>query len=309
MTHNSLKVGHLTAFITILIWGTTFISTKILLNTFSPIEILFLRFLLGLVALYFAYPSRLHLKNKKEELYFIFAGLTGITLYFLLENIALTYTFASNVGIMISVAPFFTAILAHFFTKGERLTPQFFLGFVAAMAGISLISFNGSAVLKLNPLGDLLSIAAAMVWAIYSLLTKKISSFGYHTILTTRRIFLYGLLFMLPILPLFGFHIAASDFKNIPAICNLLFLGLGASALCFVTWNYAVKQLGVIKTSIYIYISPAITVVTSILILKERITIMAVAGTILTLTGLLLSQGNTTIFKAIHPSNFYKHQA
>ncbi len=305
MENNNLKIGHLTAFLTILIWGTTFISTKILLKTFTPIEILFLRFLMGLFALCAVYPARLKIKNKKEEIYFVFAGITGITLYFLLENIALTYTFASNVGIMISVAPFFTAILAHFFTKGERLSPQFFIGFLAAIAGISLISFNGSANLKLNPMGDILAVAAAMVWAIYSLLTKKISSFGYHTILTTRKIFLYGLLFMLPILPLFGFHITASDFKSIPALCNLLFLGLGASALCFVTWNYAVKLLGVVKTSIYIYISPVVTVITSFLVLKEKITAMAIAGTALTLLGLFLSESNNPIYKSIRLSSSF----
>lgn len=60
------------------------------------------------------------MKERKQELYFAAAGLCGVTLYYLLENIALTYTFVSNVGVIISIAPFFTAILAHVFLKGER---------------------------------------------------------------------------------------------------------------------------------------------------------------------------------------------
>ena len=128
------------------------------------------------------------------------AGLSGVCLYYLLENIALTFTMASNVGVIISVAPFFTALLSRLFLKQEeKLNAGFFVGFLVAMAGIALVSFNGSA-LQLDPIGDLLALFAAFLWACYSILTKKISSFGYNTILTTRRVFLYGLLFMIPAL-------------------------------------------------------------------------------------------------------------
>lgn len=291
MEDQNIKIGHLTACLTIFLWGTTFIATKILLQTFTPLEILFIRFFMGFIALTLFFPRRLHITDKKQEFYFIGAGICGITLYFLLENIALTYTFATNVGIMISVSPFFTAIFAHFFTRNERFSPSFILGFLTAMVGIFLISLNGATTLKLNPLGDILAILAAIVWAIYSLLTKKISTFGYHTIATTRRIFFYGILFMLPLLPIANFHVTLADFKNPINLWNLIFLGLGASALCFVTWNYAVKILGAIKTSIYVYVCPVVTVITSALILKEKITLITVLGIALTLSGLFLSEG------------------
>lgn len=74
--------GHLFAFITIFIWGTTFISTKILLEAISPIEILFLRFTTGFIALLLVYPHKLKIKERKQELYFAAAGLCGVTLYF-----------------------------------------------------------------------------------------------------------------------------------------------------------------------------------------------------------------------------------
>lgn len=282
--------GHLSALITIFIWGTTFISTKVLLEDFSPIEILFLRFTIGFVVLLTVYPHRMRIKDRKQELYFAAAGLCGITLYYLLENIALTYTFASNVGIVLSIAPFFTAIFAHFFLAGEKLRPQFFTGFGAAAAGIFLISFNGSSNLQLNPLGDILAVTASMVWAAYSILTKKISSFHYNTIQSTRRIFFYGLVFMIPALLIFGFKPDVSRMVQPLNLFHILFLGLGASALCFVTWNFAVKLLGAVKTSVYIYIVPVITVVTSVIVLKETITGIGVFGILLTLTGLFLSE-------------------
>jgi drug/metabolite transporter (DMT)-like permease len=282
--------GHLFVFVTIFIWGTTFISTKILLKMFSPIEILSLRFTIGFAILYLVYPHRLKIKERQQELYFAGAGLCGVTLYYLLENIALTYTFASNVGVIISVAPFFTAIFAPLFLDGEKLRLQFFVGFAVAVAGIFLISFNGSSNFKLNPLGDILAVLAAMVWAVYSVLTKKISGFHYNTIQATRRIFFYGLVFMIPALFIFGFKPNMNELMQPVNLLNILFLGLGASALCFVTWNSAVKILGAVKTSVYIYMVPVITVVTSIIVLHERITGVAVIGIVLTLAGLLVSE-------------------
>ena len=288
--------GHVMALLTIVIWGTTFISTKILLADFTPIEILFLRFLLGLLVLMAVYPKRsgvkdlAGIKDKKQELTFAAAGLCGICLYYLLENIALTYTMASNVGVIISVAPFFTAVLSHIFLKTEeKMKERFFVGFIAAMTGICLISFSGGA-LQLNPIGDILAIAAAFVWAVYSLLTRKISGYGYNTVGATRKIFAYGILFMLPFLFVFDFRLDVQKMIKPEYALNLIYLGLGASALCFVTWNYAVKVLGAVKTSVYLYIVPVITVVTSVIVLKEEITWVAAIGIGLTLIGLFLSE-------------------
>ncbi len=283
-------LGHAAAMLTILIWGTTFISTKILLRAFQPVEILFFRFVLGFLVLLAAHPKRLKLADIREEFLFALAGLCGICFYYLLENIALTYTLASNVGVIISVAPFFTAILNHLFVKTEETwRAPFFVGFVVAMLGIACISFSGGN-LTVHPLGDALAIAAAFVWAVYSILTRKISSLGYPVILCTRRTFFYGLLCMIPALFFFDFQLGLSRFADITNGLNLLYLGVGASALCFVTWNFSVKELGAVKTSVYIYLVPVITVITSVLILHETLTVLAGIGTVLTVVGLFLSE-------------------
>lgn len=290
MENNKNLSGHIAAAVTILIWGTTFISTKVLLRVFSPIEILFIRFAIGYLVLWLVCPRRLKLEDKKREWYFAGAGLCGVTLYYLFENIALTYTLASNVGVIISIAPFFTAIFASLFLHGDRQGPRFFLGFFLAIAGICLISFGSEKALALNPLGDFLAACAAILWAVYSTLTKKISTFGYQTIQATRRTFFYGLVFMLPVLFVMDFSVTAPQIADGKNLLNLLFLGVGASALCFVTWNLAVRALGSVKTSVYIYMVPVITTVTSAAVLGETITTAAVCGIILTLAGLFLSE-------------------
>ena len=287
--NNSVK-GHAAALTTITIWGTTFVSTKVLLIDFEPIEILFYRFIIGLIILLIAYPHRLKGTGKKREFMFMGAGLCGVTMYYMLQNIALTYTTASNVGVITSVGPIFTVLLANWLLDESKLKASFFIGFFVAITGISLISFSGITALRLNPLGDLLALMAAVFWAIYSILVRKISEYGYDTIQVTRRIFFYGLVFMTPALFVFRFNFGIERFSQPANILNILFLGICASALCFVTWNSAVKFLGAVKTSLYIYLVPVITVAASVIILNEKITIVMALGIVLTLAGLFLSE-------------------
>lgn len=287
---NLKTIGHLVAFLTVFIWGTTFISTKLLLRSFSPLEVLIFRFVIGYICLLIIYPRFIKTKSFKEELLFILAGICGVTLYFLFENIALTYTLASNVGIITAIAPFFTAIMAHFFLKGESFKIQFFIGFSVAILGIILITFNGNYVLKLNPIGDILAVLACLFWALYSILMKKISTLNYHNIGCTRRVFFYGIVFMIPSTLFLDFNLDFSRFTNPINLINILFLGIGASALCFVTWNWCVKILGAVKTSTYIYLVPVITLASSYLVLNENITKIALIGAALTILGLIISE-------------------
>ncbi|MFR6485965.1 MAG: DMT family transporter [Clostridium sp.] len=282
--------GHALACMTILIWGTTFISTKVLLRDFTPLQILFTRFMIGYLALWAVCPKLTKIRRKKEELYFLAAGLCGVTLYFLMENIALTYTQASNVGIIVAVSPFFTMFFGIWLLKQRRPGVRFFIGFLIAMTGILCISLEGSQRLQLNPKGDLLALGAAAVWALYSTITKKISSFGYTTIPMTRRIFFYGLLCMLPVILFSGMKLPAVEQLTMVNIANILFLGLGASALCFVSWNSAVRILGTVQTSVYIYAVPVVTTLASVWILKETVTVIGIAGIVMILSGLLMSQ-------------------
>lgn len=283
--------GHLVALSTIIVWGVTFISTKVLLAEFTPTEILLLRFLLGWIALWVVCPHALAVGNRKDELLFALAGLSGVTLYFLLENMALTLTLAANVGVIVAMAPFFTALLAWHFLDGVRPGRTFLSGFVVAITGIACISRNGNE-LALNPAGDVLALLAALSWAVYSIIVRILAARGYGSLRATRRIFFYGLLCMLPILPVTGISLRPEALLRPINCANLLFLGLCASALCFVTWTFSVRRLGAVKASLYIYLVPVVTVLTSIAILHERVTWLSGTGMGLTLTGLLISERN-----------------
>lgn len=298
MLQNKNARGHIGAILCIIIWGSTFVSTKVLLRSFTPLEILVIRTVIGALALFLAKPKRFKLTSKKHALYIFGAGASGVAVYYLLENIALTYTNASNVGVIVSVAPLFTALLTRLIYRNEKLHISFFAGFVVALVGICLISFAGSGV-SLNPAGDILSLIAAFTWAIYSMFMRKISTFGYDNTLVTRQIFVCGLVVLLPFALLLGFAPQPQAFANPVNLANLIYLGLGASALCFALWNYAMKTLGSLKASAYIYAVPIVTVLFSAAILGEKITWNMALGVVLTLAGLVLSElpGNLRIKK------------
>ena len=131
---NQQLIGHLLALFTIIVWGTTFIATKLLLTNFSPIHIMLMRFTLAYVVLFILKPKPLFV-DVKTEAQFALLGLFGWTLYFLTENNALTYTYAANVSIIVASAPILTALLVHLFHKEEKVDRNNIYGFFGRCHG------------------------------------------------------------------------------------------------------------------------------------------------------------------------------
>lgn len=291
MTEEKKKaLGHFMACGTQIMWGATFVSTKVLLAQFSPVEVLFTRAVLAFLALCVFYPHHLKIKEKKREIVFAGAGLCGIVLYFMLENTALTMTYASNVGIIVTCAPFFVAVMVSIFFKSEKPGINFYIGFVIAIVGVIMISLNGQSSLHLNPVGDLLAFLAMISWGFYSALVKKIGEWNYPMIAVTRRIYFYGIIFIFPVLLRHGFSWDIGQGSSSEIILNFLFLGIGASAIGFFVWNLSTKWIGAVKTSVYIYISPIVTVVLSVFVLGEKLTAVSLFGAAFILVGLVMSQ-------------------
>lgn len=280
-------VGHLFALWTIIIWGTTFIASKTLLKEFSPFQIMLMRFIIAYIVM-LVINHKIQKFNFKDELLFCSLAVFGSTIYFICENIALTYTLAANVSIIIAIAPMLTAILAHFFTKDEQLHKGIFVGFLLAFFGVALVVFNGTVILKLNPIGDVLSFFAALMWSIYSVLLKNCVH-RFDSFYLTRRVLFYSILTTLP------FVISEKESISIDALADpimlssLLLLGILGSGICYVTWNYATKWLGIVATNNYIYLNPFITLVAAGLLLKEPITGMGIAGSVLIVGGIVLA--------------------
>lgn len=289
MFKNKVLLFHLLTAVTVIIWGTTFVSTKVLLHHgLGPIEIMFYRFILAYVCLFLFSHKRIWANNWKDEGLLILSGLTGGTFYFIAENTALGITQASNVALLVCTTPIFTALLARWIYK-EPLRKNMLFGSLIALIGVGLVVFSGSIILQINPLGDFLSIVAALMWAFYCLVLKPLGG-RYSTAFITRKVFFYSIVSLI-IYFCFDPLIVKMDILLYPTVClNLLFLGVVASMLCFIIWNAAVKVLGPSQTANYIYVQPISTLVLSSIILSEVITITSLVGALCIIGGVYLAE-------------------
>ena len=287
-----LKHGyyHLIAILTVSIWVLTFIATKVLIGYgLTPQEIFFYRFLIAYAGIWIISPKRLFANRWKDEFWLMAGGIFGGSLYFFTENTALGITQASNVSFLICTAPLLTTILSLLFYKSEKATKGLIGGSLLALAGVGLVVFNGSVILKISPVGDLLTLLAALSWAFYSLIIRKMTG-RYPTVFITRKIFFYG---VLTILPAFLLHPLQPDLDILLkpiVLSNLLFLAVLASLICYVLWNVVLKQLGTVRASNYIYLNPLVTMVASMMILQEQITLFALIGAGCIVCGVYLAE-------------------
>lgn len=288
MKNRPKLTGCLFAAFTVLVFGTTFISSKKLLAAdYSPAQIMLGRFLIAYCALWLLRPKRLRLTWRQEAV-FLLMGLTGCSLYFYTENTALTYTLAANVSIIVAAAPIFTAVLAHFAGE-EQFHASTLWGFLVAFAGVILVVCNGTFVLKLSPRGDLLALAAAACWSVYTVLLKKNGS-KFDPLLVTRRTLFWGAVTAAPIVLAEGTTFSAQSLLTPAVAGNFLFLGLIGSGLCYVLWNHAIRLLGVVTTNNFIYLVPFVTIVAASIFLRESISPLALLGAVLITAGVVLAQ-------------------
>ena len=282
-------MGHFYAIFTILVWGSCFVLTKEMLTTYTAIQIIPLRMALAYVTLWVLRPKTLKLP-RKDELMFILIGVTGGSLYFFLQNTALSYTYAANVSILVALAPILPVILAQLFSRrGERLGKYVYIGAVIAIVGVVLVVLNGQLTFHLNPLGDFIALGAAFMWALYSILIKKYTE-QYDNFLVTRRVMLWAFLTSVPLMLVTdGMPDLRPLFTTPRILLSWLFLGVFGNAVCFAIWNVAFKRLGVVITNNYLYASPFVTLAAGYLILHEEITLMSIIGAVLITAGVIVA--------------------
>lgn len=282
-------LGHIVALVVVMIWGGTFVNTRVLIDKgLSPEEIYVLRTLLAYVCIWFISPKKLFCDSLKDELVVFLLGIFGSSLYFLTENYALKLAVVNAVSFIVCTTPLVTTVLALLFLKSVKASLPLVAGSVFALLGVALVIFNGHFVLHLDPLGDFLALAAATSWAIYSLVMKNFSS-HYSPFFITRKVFFYGLI---TITPVFAVHPWAFPFEQLftPVIgLNLLFLGVIASFVCFAAWAWVISRLGALRASNYIYFNPVTTVIMSALVLNEHMTPIAYVGSAMILVGVFVA--------------------
>lgn len=303
---NAKILAYVLACLSIFFWGITFVCTKYLLKDFSSLEILFFRFIAAYIGLWIIHP-KFEKIEMRDNILFALAGLSGVVLYQLFENIAIHFTNASNVSVIVSICPLFTAIISQIFLKEKHLSIFFIIGFVISIIGVSLVCFNGSTELKFNPKGDLLALLSGICWGFYSMIISILNKKNYDPICSTRRIFFFSVLIMIP-LTIFGHFVNtdsfsfsidaalnAARFKNPWNWANILFLGIVASGICFAAWSKACQIVGTVRVSCGLYLIPVVTIIFAFFALGEKISVMGAIGALITIIGLFISEKKTAI--------------
>ena len=214
-------------------------------------------------------------------------GISGGSLYFLTENSAMNYTTATNDSLIVCACPLFTTLIVALFYKSEHISGRQLLGTLIALVGMAVVVMNGQFVLQLSPKGDLLAFTACMCWVVYSLLMMNVGK-RYPSVFTTRKVFFYGLVSIIPYFIAYPGMPSLSVLAQPDVLFNLLFLSIVASTLCFLLWNWALSHIGVVETTNYVYLNPLATIVFAWWLIDEPVTAWLLLGTALLLWGLYL---------------------
>ena len=283
-------LAHLGALLAVTAWGAAFINTKIIMqNGLSAVEVYFYRFLIAYVCILLICPKPLFANKIGDELKLLLCGVCGNSIYFIAENTALNYTLTTNVSLIVTTAPLLMAMIVGVMYRSERPGRGFIIGSVIAFFGVACVIFNSSFVVKMNPLGDMLALLAAICWAVYSILLRPLSA-TYSAWFISRKTFFYGLITALPFLALEP-NLVGLDVVLRPAVIgNLAFLAIVCSLLSYTCWASANKRLGVMKAGNYLYVSPIVTLIASYFFLGEQISAIGVIGCIMILVGMALSE-------------------
>lgn len=273
----------------VVLWGSSFTVLKLGLEEISPITLAFLRFSLAsplFVALACFQEKTLFVKSMFRDWKLLAAlGLTGVTLYHSFQNVGLRFTTASNSSLIISANPIFIALLDHFYLKTE-LTCKRVVGIVLAFSGIFLVI--GPFRIIFHPAGltgDLLSLGAALCWAFYSVLGKKmLSQYTAQEITTFSLVF--GTLFLLPLLLL-------SEALSLPASLFswvlLLLLSFLCSGVAYFLWYKALEDISATTAGVSLFFLPVVSILFARLVLLEPIDIFFVTGSVFVMLGVLLT--------------------
>lgn len=282
---------HLLALLVVAVWGVTFISTKILIGEgLLPAQIFAIRFIVAYLGIWALCgrskgARKLFSGSLRDEAIFVLLGVTGGSVYFLTENTALACTQACNVSFIVCSAPLITALLTLVvkrFFKGEIARGledvsgrwQLVIGTLLALVGMAAVVFDGNA-LRLSARGDLLALAAAFCWALYSIFMGQMTT-KYGSLFATRKVFFYGLVTIVPFLV--GESLDFSILSRPAVWGNLLFLSLAASLGCFILWNRLMSVIGNVTATNYVYLNPFFTLISAVLLLGESLTLQSALG-------------------------------
>lgn len=285
----SLALKHIwKPLVSITLWGASFVATKSLLDSLSPLGIIYIRLILGIIAaLFIAFFRKRNFTLKKKDIKGIFVlALISIT-HLWIQVTGMQYTSAANTGWIIGIVPVIMAIMGFVFYK-ERMTTLQLVGAIIAFTGLLILISKGDlrSINFISNYGDLLVLGSAFTWSIYSFYGRKVT-FNYPPSLTILYLFITMLVLLSP------FTISSEFFNSLSLLTTidwgaLLFLGILCSGVAYVLWAEAMNELPANRVGAFLYLEPFVTVFTAWLLLNENITFLMMGSGIVIIIGVIM---------------------
>jgi drug/metabolite transporter (DMT)-like permease len=272
-------------------WGISFVAIKIVVSVIPPITMAVLRFCISWLILWafskFTIRNKISLSRKAKWLS-ILAGLWGITLCFIFENVGVNYTTPAQASILISTMPIFTIVITDFF-KRKISSLKLYMMSLVALIGVFVVVLSNGFNIGGDVFGDILILIAAFSWGMYTFYIDKLS--GYDNLVTTIEMTKWGVIFLIPF-SLVEIILRHGEFVpiKVDVVLWLLFLAALCSGFGYLIWNYVIRTIGPRSAANLIYLVPLISVTSDFLILGNIPSLWFYVGGLILMIGVILGE-------------------
>ncbi len=279
----------------VIVWGASFIATKLALRDLSPVTVVWLRFAIGVIILGIAtgFRHQFSLPKKQEWIYFALLGFLGITFHQWLQSTGLLTVQASTTAWIVATTPVFIAILSRLFLH-EKLAWLQISGIILAAVGVLLVVSKGNITGLFSghfgTPGDILIMISAPNWAVFSILSSR----GLKKYQATQMMFFVMAIGWLFTSIIFFTSGGFNDISHLTwtSLMGVGFLGIFCSGLAYIAWYDGLQALPASQIGAFLYIEPLVAVIVAWAILGESILLITLAGGAIILLGVRLVQKN-----------------
>jgi len=285
-----LSLVYLSLILAMLLWGYTFVAFKFALESFKPVSIVFLRLIISVIFLFgiARLTGKLQTIRKSDYKYFVLLAFFEPFLYFLGESFGLTYVSSTMGSVIIALIPLIVPIAAYFLYH-ERLTILNWIGLLLSFAGVIAVVLSSEDAMVTRIKGVLLLFLAVLSAVGYSITVKGLSH-KYNGFTITAYQNALGIFMFLPLFLWLDSGIILSIRPTTVSWISLLYLAIFGSSLTFVLFTFAIREIGISRANIFSNLIPVFTAGFSYLLLNEAMPGLKIAGILIVLTGVFLSQ-------------------
>lgn len=291
--------------LSMIIWSFSFIWTRMAIVSFQPMTLITLRLVLASVLLFVVSKATGNFQplRKRDVPLFLLLAFFEPYIYYVGETYGLTLVESTLASVIISTIPLFAPVFAFFLLK-EKIGWMNVAGILVSLVGVFFVIYEPSGGFNANPWGVALMFLAVFAAICYSATLRKISDY-YHTMNVIFYQSLLGLFFFLPTALLVEGKMMVSMHISAHSLTALLMLSVFASVIAFVLFAWAVREVGVSRTNVFVNLIPVFTAVFAWLLLDEKITALKWGGIVVVVLGLFVSQAGKLKFnKKIDESPF-----